>query len=100
MLDRVKTMKSVTINRGRSQKKTDKKPEHIRIEEKRQQKVKRLTKEIECFSSMQNTCQAIVKPDCTKSTTVTNKSLGVKKKSLDFSSEDISNRNNYKSFFQ
>ncbi|CAC5393344.1 unnamed protein product [Mytilus coruscus] len=56
-------MKSVTINRGRCQQKTEKKPEHIRLEEKRQQKVERLTKEIECFSSMQNTCQATVKPD-------------------------------------
>ncbi|CAC5360091.1 unnamed protein product [Mytilus coruscus] len=41
LLNRVKTMKSVTINRGRCQKKTGKKLEHIRLEEKRQQKVKK-----------------------------------------------------------
>ncbi|CAC5383205.1 unnamed protein product [Mytilus coruscus] len=48
-----------------------------KLQEKRQQKVKKMTKEIEYFSSIQNTCQAVVKPDCSKSTT--NKSLGVKK---------------------
>lgn len=77
LLNRVKAMKSVTINRTRCKPKAETRPEHLKVEESRQKKVLRLAKVIDCFSSIQNTCQAIVKPDCTKSTT--NKSMGVKK---------------------
>ena len=75
ILKRIKTMKGVTLRRStiKTKELTDEEKKEI----KRQAEVKRQTKVINCFSSDMNTCQALVKPDCTKASL--QKSPGIKK---------------------
>ena len=66
LIARAKRSKGTTIKRTLKSKITTAKTESQLKEEKRKKMVAKESYRIDCFSSSQNTCQAIVKPDNTK----------------------------------
>ncbi|MCW4344649.1 MAG: hypothetical protein N0E48_15030, partial [Candidatus Thiodiazotropha endolucinida] len=74
---RVKTAKGHTVKRTTKYLTTKAKSERDIQEEKRQKLVAKQTKTFDCLSSDMNTCQAVVKPDCSKPKV--QKSTGIQK---------------------
>lgn len=66
LLARIKRSKGVTIRRTTKTKIPVKKTQREEKEEKRKTQVKKELRKVECLSSEMNTCQALVKPDCSK----------------------------------
>ncbi|VDI78878.1 Hypothetical predicted protein [Mytilus galloprovincialis] len=66
LIQRLKQSKGVTIRRVPVKKKQSMKSERDMKEDKRKKEVTRKSKQIDRLSSAMNTCQAIVKPDCSK----------------------------------
>ena len=75
LVKKVKIGKSTTVQRARCKPDIPKSEKEI-IEERRQKEIKRLNKLAKHTTSVMNTCQAIVNPDCSK--TETPKSKGIR----------------------
>ena len=75
--DKLHHSKGVTIRRSGVTLKKPEKSQREMTEEGRKKSVARELKHIQCFSSTMNTCQSLVKPDCTKP--VINKAMGITK---------------------
>lgn len=66
LIARAKRSKGVTIRRGTTSKNPSQRKEQQIMEVQRKQKVRKEVRKVEGLSSAMNTCQALVKPDCTK----------------------------------
>ena len=66
LVQRAKSMKGVTLRRAIRKTATALKSERMIREEKRQKALDKRMEEADCLTSDMNTCQALVKPDCTK----------------------------------
>ena len=77
LIRKVKQNKSTVVHRMRCRVVQKSTSEKQLKETKRQRKVAREKKIVDCLSSQMNACQAVLKPDCTKGTV--QKSTGIKK---------------------
>ena len=75
ILQKLKSSKGVTVRRSTIKSKIM--PEDEKKESERMAQVKKQAEVIDCFSSQMNTCQALVKPDCSKASL--KKSPGIRK---------------------
>ncbi|XP_067660602.1 uncharacterized protein [Haliotis asinina] len=77
LIQKLKQSKGVTIKRTSCKKSSLHMTEKQKREMKRQQHVRRRSKIVDCWSSEMNTCQAVVKPDCSKA--CVQKASGIRK---------------------
>ena len=66
LVQKAKLMKGVTLRRAVSKTAVALKSERMLREEKRQKALDKKMQEADCLTSEMNTCQALVKPDCSK----------------------------------